>query len=161
MITQLLNSVIGTLIVISIILVYGSVSGQVIPSSRTISWEDAGIPGGIPTYPIGTTVTDFGAVGDGATDDTAAIQAAIDACPVGSAVYLPDGAYHLTATLTIAKGVVLRGESRLDTILDLSHTNQGIFIGTYANTSPEYSIVSGYAKGTTSITLSSMHSNFQ
>lgn len=46
------------------------------------------------------SVQDFGAVGDGATDDTAAIQAAIN---TGGAIYLPRTAngYRVTATITV------------------------------------------------------------
>jgi len=43
------------------------------------------------------SVKDFGAVGDGTTDDTAAIQAAIN---TGASVYLPTGTYKITSTLT-------------------------------------------------------------
>jgi hypothetical protein len=48
-------------------------------------------------------VKDFGAGGTGATDDTAAIQAALNAIPAsnGGAVYFPPGKYQLTSTLTI------------------------------------------------------------
>ena len=46
-------------------------------------------------------VKDFGAVGDGSTDDTAAIQAAMNAVPaVGAIVYFPAGTYLVTAQLT-------------------------------------------------------------
>jgi hypothetical protein len=45
------------------------------------------------------SVKDFGAVGDGVTDDTAAIQAAIDYIyPTGGAVYFPRGDYRLVGT---------------------------------------------------------------
>lgn len=45
----------------------------------------------------------YGAVGDGITDDTAAIQACITACIAagGGVVYLPEGSYLITSTLTI------------------------------------------------------------
>lgn len=45
-------------------------------------------------------VLDYGAVGDGTTDDTAAIQAAVDANPNGT-VFFPTGAYKVTDTITV------------------------------------------------------------
>lgn len=44
------------------------------------------------------SVKDFGAVGDGSANDTAAIQAAIDA---HDNVYFPEGTYKVTSTITI------------------------------------------------------------
>ena len=49
-------------------------------------------------------VKDYGAVGDGTTDDTAAIQAAIDEfqnAGNGGIVYMPPGRYKITSNLTI------------------------------------------------------------
>src|SRR5690349_6913717 len=44
----------------------------------------------------------FGAVGDGVTDDTAAIQAALNAVPgIGGVVYVPAGTYLLTSGLAV------------------------------------------------------------
>lgn len=53
------------------------------------------------------SVKDFGAKGDGITDDTAAIQAALD---VGGVVEIPAGRYVVSSTLTISQeGTQLRG----------------------------------------------------
>jgi polygalacturonase len=49
-------------------------------------------------------VTAFGAVGDGSTDDTAAIQAAIASCSAGGVVVLPQGDW-LSAPLFLKSGV--------------------------------------------------------
>jgi len=56
---------------------------------------------------ITVDVRDFGAVGDGVTNDTAAIQAAIDASS-GGEVFLPSGVF-LTGTLTLRNGSWLVG----------------------------------------------------
>ena len=63
-------------------------------------------------------VKDYGAVGDGTTDDTAAIQAAVDASEAdktngGGVVYFPAGTYLISATLTIdEENVQFVGEGR-------------------------------------------------
>lgn len=59
-------------------------------------------------------VLDFGAMGDGSTDDTAAIQATIntvrDASPFGGGVaLLPPGVFNITSPLTLYSGVTLQG----------------------------------------------------
>lgn len=46
------------------------------------------------------SVKDYGATGNGSTDDTAAIQAAIDANPGGTIVF-PRGIYRVSSTITI------------------------------------------------------------
>jgi hypothetical protein len=52
----------------------------------------------------------FGAAGDGATDDTAALQRAIDAAAEqGGVVYLPPGHYRVSGSLTVKPGVTVRG----------------------------------------------------
>ena len=70
-------------------------------SSDLVSYTPAGT-GAVPTtvqakLRESVSVLDFGAVGDGVTDDTAAIQAALT---TGQAVFFPDGTYKVTGTLT-------------------------------------------------------------
>ncbi|MFC3770175.1 glycosyl hydrolase family 28-related protein [Paenibacillus sp. GCM10012303] len=47
-------------------------------------------------------VTDFGAVGDGTTDDTSAIQSALNATATGGTVYFPMGTYLISSQLTVS-----------------------------------------------------------
>ena len=56
------------------------------------------------------SVTDFGAVVDGVTDDSSSIQAAIDyAETINAIVYLPPGNYYIATGLTIDGGASIEG----------------------------------------------------
>jgi hypothetical protein len=56
-------------------------------------------------------VLDYGAVGNGTTDDTVAIQAAIDAAAVNNQLlYFPTGTYRVVDTLTIYSGTSISGD---------------------------------------------------
>lgn len=58
-------------------------------------------------------VKDFGAVGDGVNDDTAAINAAIATANVfANTIYFPPGNYRITNSITLTRGVVLKGASK-------------------------------------------------
>jgi hypothetical protein len=61
-----------------------------------------------------TNVMDYGAVGDGLTDDTAAIQDALD---VGGTVFFPAGDYLITTNLILHDGNRLIGDHGLSRIL--------------------------------------------
>jgi hypothetical protein len=65
------------------------------------------------------SVKDFGAKGDGITDDTVAIQKALtDSATTGGAILFPSGTYILSSTLTISdKPIVLLGQGMEVTIL--------------------------------------------
>lgn len=63
-------------------------------------------------------VQDFGAVGDGITDDTAAFVAAINAVPDGGILYLPPNATYLVAqTFVLTKPIVIRGGAKENTTI--------------------------------------------
>jgi len=58
------------------------------------------------------SVKDFGAVGDGVTDDTAAIQLAVGSgAESNRAIYFPRGTYLITSTIQLASQSTLYGEA--------------------------------------------------
>ena len=129
--------------------------GEILSSDRKIDWSP-GMPGGIPNYPIGINVKDspYNAEGDGISDDTAAIQAAIDACPSGHAVYLPAGTYRTTSQLSIfCKSIVLRGAGSDSTFIKNDATSGNVIkIYSYSGSSTA-NVTGGYTKGSTTITV--------
>jgi hypothetical protein len=68
------------------------------------------------------SVKDFGAVGDGVADDTAAIQAAIAGSPTGSTVYFPAGTYFVTDTILIDVDVSFVGTGEMGSIILAQHS---------------------------------------
>ncbi|HXW78073.1 MAG TPA: glycosyl hydrolase family 28-related protein [Acidimicrobiales bacterium] len=76
-------------------------------------------------------VRDYGATGDGRTDDTGAINAAIAAAApsspaTGDTVFLPAGRYRVSSTLTVPHGLCLLG-----TGWDTPGSQASIFAGTW------------------------------
>jgi hypothetical protein len=62
------------------------------------------------------SVKDFGAVGDGTTDDTAAIQAAVDAAE-NAELYFPAGDYKITSSIAIPGRITIRGAGVRQTLI--------------------------------------------
>jgi hypothetical protein len=114
--------------------IYGNTYGanpiyQTNPTASAVSRPAALAPGGL--YPVisapqyaGTTVSGvinlkdanqnggFTLHGDGSTDDTAALQGALNtAASKGKIAYLPFGIYRVTSTITIPSGTELYGEA--------------------------------------------------
>ena len=81
----------------------------------------------------GYNVKDFGATGDGTTDDAEAIQAAIDAASGGGEVFFPAGTYLITDTLSLYSSQTISGTGAASVIQ---------FSGSMATTSRQASIAS-------------------
>jgi hypothetical protein len=90
------------------------------PSGRLPDFSHAGYHQGEvepPEVPVTANVRDFGALGDGVTDDSLAFLAAIESVERG-AIFIPEGRYRLTEVLRLTRsGVVLRGAGRDRTVL--------------------------------------------
>tara|TARA_R100000353_G_scaffold164246_1_gene124945 strand:+ start:125 stop:1606 length:1482 start_codon:yes stop_codon:yes gene_type:complete len=63
------------------------------------------------------SVKDFGAKGDGSTDDAVAIQAAIDSVSSGGIIFFPKGTYIIGTELGIRSNNTLVGANRYDSVL--------------------------------------------
>lgn len=84
------------------------------------------------------SVMDFGAVGDGVTDDSAAIQSAVSSLSAnGGEVYIPPGTYCVASPILVPAKVVVRGAGIGVTFLSATTamTNlQAVFYAATANT---------------------------
>jgi hypothetical protein len=78
----------------------------------------------------GVNVKDYGALGDGVTDDYAAIQAAINAVDtgLGGTVFFPKGVYIVSQPLTASSfGVILKGAGKSATTLSATHSSGPVY----------------------------------
>lgn len=98
----------------------GAIDWQVAVGSttKTIAKWLSGMPG---YYNVKDTT--YGAKGDGATDDTSAIQAAITAANAGGGgvVFFPPGTYKTTSALTLSDKVNLLGSGCFASRIQLAH----------------------------------------
>lgn len=94
--------------------------GSGIPASDLSSSVQSSLNNAAQKGDLILNAKDYGATGDGATDDTTAIQAALNASLPGGRVLLPTGVYAITAPLTIPPQVGLQGTH--GNRVDYSHT---------------------------------------
>ena len=86
------------------------------------------------------SVKDFGAVGDGTADDTAAIQACFDACSSGTSgtgldgsafpptVLIPSGDYKIASTITVPNAIRVVGDGRWNSRLTAASGFAGVMM---------------------------------
>lgn len=144
-------------------------------ADRLIDWSGAGVwynastpsqpwlgTKGIPTYTVGITVNTvdpghaYYCDPTGVVDCSAKLQAAINACPTGQAVYMPAGTYRKDLTVYIPSHKAVRGAGAwLTTIKSYSEWGFTMNGGGYNETN--YDIASGYTIGSYTLTMSGSH----
>jgi hypothetical protein len=141
---------------------------------RQIPWQagsDQWNAGSLPVYP---SVTCTGLTeGNAATDNGSAIQTCLNNVAANRAALIPPGIYYINRTITVPSNKVLRGSGSAncsqgtwlsstfpgDTGAGAACTtlkfgaNAGIRIGTGATRGGKQNILSGYSKGSTTLTL--------
>ena len=137
------------------------INAQVIPSERLVDWSRAleSYQYKIPTLEL--NVKDYGAKGDGVTNDQPAVLEAISALKgkLGY-IYFPEGKYLLRNSIALSDSVVLRGEGAKVTelLFDLEQKNKNCIVIDKPQQSEAVSLDGGYLKG--SIKLFSDSANF-
>jgi hypothetical protein len=140
----------------------GGTGSGIIPAERRTTW-DPGIPGGIPARTTVCATLDAATYGNGSMNAGPAIQAAIDACPVGQVVVLSAGTFRTGQTLSLTKGVVLRGAGSTNgghpaTTLNRSPAGTVVAIGRVNSTSNAdlgagVNLTANALKGSTTVTV--------
>ncbi len=142
-----------------------SAHALIIPDNRTAPWRgNVGVPGGIPnrTRIYKNIVTDLGADPTGVKDCSAIIQGALNKCPQGQVIYIPEGRFLVAVQINIPNNKSnrsLRGAGMERTILFSAHNKSMFSIG--RSTWPPsdkrpgnwISISSGATKGSNTITV--------
>jgi len=126
-----------------------SAFAQIIPSTRTVTWEgNVGIPGGIPNS---SNMITFVSVSAGNMNQSY-LQTQIDNCPSNQVIQLPAGSFNIGyLNFEMNHGVVLRGAGMGVTRLNGSH----IYMGQAAGTPVQPLVTAGATKGSTSVTVAS------
>lgn len=142
-------------------------SFYVAPGSYDIRFSGTGIAapftlGSVPVadfMPNFFNVKNYGAIGNNTANDTAAIQATIDACDAagGGTVYLPTGTYKITATLNVGASsnfhyVNLIGAAEISTAISWAGATNSIAVklnNSKFTQIKNLTITNAVAKGTT------------
>lgn len=74
------------------------------------------------------TVSNYGARGDGVSDDTLALQRAIDARPTGGSVTVPAGVYSVSSSISLRSNVSLEGVPGQTVLTMPAQRSEGRFI---------------------------------
>lgn len=135
------------------------VGAGLVPPQALTTWA----PGvrGIPTRTTVCATINASRYGNGADETSAAIQAAINACPVGQVVQLSAGTFKVNDHILINKGITLRGAGPNATTLQKTNQSaeqEGILIvgasrWPHIDETTAVNLTADAVQGTTSVTV--------
>ncbi len=131
-----------------------SLCGQEIPEERLVNWTAAGLYHEFKIPVNQVNVLDFGATGDGITNDALAFQSAINSFSgLAGIVMVPAGTYLLQSPISIPDSIILKGVGSDSTILkfDLEGVASNCINLSKAQNQPFQNIDSGYLNGSKKI----------
>ncbi len=147
-------------VLLLMLLTSGPVSSEIIPPNRICDWTpgvNVGVPGGIPNRTVIGSTVDAAVYGTGSADASAALSAAIDACPSGQVVMIPVGTYRLDSRVyrASAGNITIRGAGMGKTILKAASNTQVLLLGTadWPRPTAGLAITAGATKGSTVLTV--------
>lgn len=88
-------------------------------------------------------IKNYGAMGDGSTDDTAAINATFTAAPAGSSIFFPPGNYLVSGPINVTKTLTVHGPGVI--VKDATTVTGGIVWITAANVDWSVSVTDTHA----------------
>ncbi len=144
-------------LIIVITLLQLNTTAQVIPTDRTVNWSELAQHITIEQPKIQISVKDFGAMGDGITDDSQAIINAIESLSGNLGyVHFPAGTYLVKQTLILGDSCILKGEGSEESILlfDLNQNPDNCISISKSQTNDFTDIIGGYNKGSNLLTVS-------
>ncbi len=138
--------------------IYSGLSGQVIPEERTVDWASAmeHISFNYPDAQV--NVADFGATGNGVTNDYQAIADAIASLNgTNGFVYFPPGEYLIEETLYLPDSCILKGAGSEETTLlfNMGGNPVNCIVISKSQSSDFISIEGGLSKGNKMLTVES------
>lgn len=132
-----------------------SLFAQIIPEDRIYEWSFAGNFALFEDPENAVNVSDFGAVGDGVTNDAEAIQQAIDSFNgEPGTVLFAEGDYLIESPLSLHSGIVVRGVDSLSTHILIDFGGDPIHaLRISGQAGSDYILLnSGYQKGSEELT---------
>jgi hypothetical protein len=137
--------------IIGILLIFAFyASAQVIPAERQVNWSDALLSYQLAAPMTEINVTDYGATGNGTTNDQPAVLSAIAALNGNLGyVYFPPGNYLMTAPVSLPDSVILKGCSSDSSVLSFNFGTVSFDCITMSGTTASgfIQIDGGYTKG--------------